>query len=170
MFYLLILPFLLQGAAMIFDEFYFHRKRGLGKWERIGHPLDTISVLLCYSVILLTVFSLKAAVILAALTMFSSLLVTKDEWVHHAECPPAESWLHAVLFVLHPMVFISAGFIWSLHTGALLFTLLGLTQIESNLLWSLVQAQAALILGFFFYQIIYWQFRQSNVARRQNEK
>lgn len=143
---------------MIIDEFYFHRKRGLGPWERLGHPIDTVSVLLCFGVILFSVFSLKMTVILAVLVMLSSLLITKDEWVHQAECLPAECWLHALLFVLHPMIFISAGFIWALHSGNLSYEALRLSEAESNMLWAVVQCQALLVLGFLFYQIYYWQF------------
>ena len=43
-----ILPFFLQGLAIFFDEFYFHHRRGLGKWEKVGHPLDTLTVLMAY--------------------------------------------------------------------------------------------------------------------------
>jgi len=25
------------------DEFYFHRRRGLPRWERLAHPLDTMT-------------------------------------------------------------------------------------------------------------------------------
>ncbi|HWU42647.1 MAG TPA: hypothetical protein VN132_04380, partial [Bdellovibrio sp.] len=38
---------ILQGSIMLIDEFFFHHKRGLPRWERIGHPLDTITVLTC---------------------------------------------------------------------------------------------------------------------------
>ena len=40
----------LQGLAMLVDELLFHRRRGLPRWERIGHPIDTLSVLACYGV------------------------------------------------------------------------------------------------------------------------
>ena len=40
-------PFGMQAALMVFDEGYFHRGRGLGPWERWGHPLDTVTFLLC---------------------------------------------------------------------------------------------------------------------------
>jgi hypothetical protein len=49
-----LIPFVLQMLRMIGDEFYFHRRRTLPRWEWLGHPLDTLSVLLCWSVILLT--------------------------------------------------------------------------------------------------------------------
>ncbi len=48
MFYFLAVPFALQGLAILVDEFYFHRRRGLPIWERWGHPLDTLSLLICW--------------------------------------------------------------------------------------------------------------------------
>ena len=60
MLYLLLTPFILQALLIFFDEGVFHLKRGLPKWERIGHPVDTLSVLACLVFVLLTPFS-KAA-------------------------------------------------------------------------------------------------------------
>ncbi len=44
---LLLIPFLVQTFLITFDEWYFHLKRGLPKWERIGHPLDTLTAIFC---------------------------------------------------------------------------------------------------------------------------
>ncbi len=43
---LFYIPFLIQTLVIGLDEFHFHLKRGLPKWERIGHPIDTLSVVL----------------------------------------------------------------------------------------------------------------------------
>ena len=108
-----ISPFLLQGAAMLVDEFHFHRKRGLGVWERLGHPLDTISVLACLG------FALAAdptqdhaQTIFLILGAASCLLITKDEWIHARESPAGEQWLHALLFILHPVILGSTYLLW----------------------------------------------------------
>ena len=53
----LIIPFLVQGIVITLDEFVFHVKRDLPKWERIGHPLDTLSVLICFAVVLFVPYS-----------------------------------------------------------------------------------------------------------------
>ena len=79
---LLYIPFFLQGGAMFADEFYFHRKRGLHRWERIGHPLDTITVLLCYLYLLFSPVTQENIYIYGGLAIFSWLFVTKDEFVH----------------------------------------------------------------------------------------
>jgi hypothetical protein len=55
--WILILPFVAQGLAIAVDEFYFHRKRGLPRWERVGHPVDTFSVLLCFLFVLFVPYS-----------------------------------------------------------------------------------------------------------------
>src|ERR1051325_4243964 len=112
----LLIPFVAQIACMLFDEFYFHWRRSLPRWERLGHPLDTLTVLLCWGVILFLPPTRGAVSLYAALAVFSCLFVTKDEWVHKEYCPAGEHWLHALLFVLHPLLMISAALIWpALH-------------------------------------------------------
>ena len=119
------LPFILQGAAMIWDELYFHSKRGLGRWERWGHPIDTISVLIPTSITLKFPFNETFESLFIILAVLSCLIVTKDEFVHSKECEPAEQWLHSVLFILHPFVFLSLWWFWRSHeTTALLVALI----------------------------------------------
>ncbi|MBC7370440.1 MAG: hypothetical protein H7326_02680 [Bdellovibrionaceae bacterium] len=138
----LYFPFVAQGLAIAVDEFYFHRKRGLPRWERIGHPMDTLSVLLCFGFVLLVPYSESALVGYIALCAVSCLLVTKDEFVHQEICTKTESWLHAVLFILHPLSFVSAGFLWHGNFGI-----------------EMLQMQTALISAFLIYQILYWSPR-----------
>jgi len=131
-------PFGIQALATVADEFCFHRKRGLPRWERIGHPLDTLTVLGCYAVALafpLTAASLRTYVVLA---LFSCLFVTKDEIVHAKCCEPLEHWVHALLFVLHPIVLASMGFLWLREARTLMCV------------------QGAFTLAFGLYQTLYW--------------
>lgn len=131
-------PLAMQALATMVDEFYFHRRRVLPRWERIGHPLDTLTVLGCYAVALtcpLTAASLHSYVALAA---FSCVFVTKDEFVHAKHCDPFEHWIHSLLFVLHPVVLASMGFFWLREARALMLV------------------QSALTLGFGVYQTLYW--------------
>ena len=51
--FLLLAPMIIQGLFMFVDEFYYHHKRGLPRWERMGHPADTISVLICFLILCL---------------------------------------------------------------------------------------------------------------------
>lgn len=142
-FWLLALPFLIQGALMFFDEFYYHWKRGLPKWERIGHPVDTASVLSVFAWILLAAPNESHLWVLLALSTASCFLVTKDEFVHSQECEPGENYLHSLLFILHPMVFVAAGVMW--------------WNLESQPIYRfMLTAQTVVILLFFFYQIGYW--------------
>jgi hypothetical protein len=133
-----VLVFFLQGTLMLVDEFHFHRRRGLPRWERLGHPLDTLTVL---APLLLTLFLPVAApwtAIFLALALFSCVFVTKDEWVHARLCAPGEQWLHALLFLLHPLLF---GAMWVLWKAG-----------ERGL----VSVQAALTFGFLCWQLLYW--------------
>jgi hypothetical protein len=137
---LLLLPALLQMLAMACDEFVFHRKRGLPRWERLGHPLDTLTAVACYGWIIFTPpTSPHALGVYVALCAFSCLFITKDEFVHARLCEPREAWLHAVLFVLHPIVFLAFGVIWRAQTE----------------LW-LLKAELVLTLGLLVHQLTYW--------------
>jgi hypothetical protein len=146
---LLVVPLALQGLAMFFDELHFHRRRGLPRWERIGHPLDTASVLACFAVASLAPWSSGWLGVYATLAAFSCLLITKDEGVHAARCTAGEHWLHSVLFVLHPIVLACVAVLWR---GG-----------ERRL----VLAQAGLTASFGAYQLLYWNFpRRLSWTRR----
>lgn len=136
---LLLVPFVLQGVAMFFDEIYFHRRRGLPLWERVGHPIDSLSVLLCYGFIYLKIPTTTNIYVYLGLCAFSCLLVTKDEFVHTETCEARENWLHAFLFILHPISFLCAGVIW-----------------KENLSPQFLMFQPVVIFLFMMYQIIYW--------------
>jgi 2-polyprenyl-6-hydroxyphenyl methylase / 3-demethylubiquinone-9 3-methyltransferase len=127
-----------QGLALLADEVC-HRRRGLPRWERIGHPIDTASVAACLVWLLAMPPGDTAAVPgYVALAALSCLLVTKDEAVHARECTAREHWLHAVLFVLHPIVLGAAALAWwHGHTA-------------------LVAVQLAITLGVLGYQAVYW--------------
>lgn len=137
---LLLVPAALQASAMLVDEGYFHHRRGLPKWERLGHPLDTLTAAFCYAfLVFVSPTTPYALYMYAGLACFSCLFITKDEFVHAKVCDPHEGWLHAVLFVLHPVVFFAFGAIW--WSGAYSFVLRG---------------ELVLTLAFLTYQLVYW--------------
>ena len=142
MWFLALFPFILQSLVIGIDEYYFHLKRGLPRWERIGHPIDTLSVLICFGLVLLVPYSAVMLKVFIALAILSCLLVTKDEFVHKHHCPASEQWLHALLFLNHPIMLGCMGLIWARW---------------SNLL-PLLMIPAALTLLFFLYQVVYWNF------------
>ncbi|MDB4953656.1 MAG: gamma-tocopherol methyltransferase [Myxococcales bacterium] len=135
----LLVPLALQGLAMLVDEAWFHRRRGLPRWERIGHPLDTLTIALCLGWLLVAPRDTALPVYLG-LAMFSTLFVTKDEPVHARLCGAGEHWLHAILFVLHPIVLAAFALLWwTEHT-------------------QILAGQLAVTLAFCGYQVIYWNF------------
>jgi hypothetical protein len=136
-----LLPFALQGILIFWDEFYFHRKRGLPLWEKLGHPLDTLTVFVCYAFMLLCPPIGSNPAWLVGLMVFSCLFITKDEFVHTEVCNAWENWLHAMLFVVHPISFVSAFLIWK-------------NQLDQNIL----VMQASVIFAFMLYQLIYWRY------------
>jgi hypothetical protein len=146
----LLLPALLQALAMLFDEGWFHRRRGLPRWERIGHPLDTLTVAACYGWLVARPPGPHALAVYVLLVAFSCLFITKDEFVHARVCEAGEGWLHAVLFVLHPTVFLALGTLW--YSGQAAFILRG---------------QLAVTLAFGVYQVLYWSLTWKRPDRNQ---
>ncbi len=144
----LFLPITLQAVAMVFDELYFHRKRGLKKWEQLGHPIDTFFVFLCYFFILKNDPSELNLKIYIGLCALSCLIITKDEFVHTVECDALENWLHAVLFVLHPITFLAAGYIWI-----------------KNLNSTFLMVQPIVLFSVMLYQFFYWRFYEKSKQR-----
>ena len=139
----------LLALVMGVDEFYYHHKRGLPRWERIGHPVDTLTVILPLTLAVRMPPCPQSITIYAGLALFSCLVVTKDEFIHARFCSASEHWIHAVLFILHPMIFMSVYLLWNGLAGApvlLLPTLLVMT------------------IGYFFYQVVYWNMLAPPVA------
>jgi len=149
-----VIPFIIQMVAIGLDESLFHIKRGLPKWERIGHPLDTLSVLGCVLFVILVPYAATMIKWYVALGIFSCLLITKDEFVHKHHCPAAEQWLHAVLFVNHSILLIAMGLMWPKIHGADFPVWLGGREFMKNFLIF----QACMIGLFCLYQVIYWNF------------
>ena len=153
---LILIPFFLQMVIIGVDEWHFHLKRGLPLWERIGHPIDTLSVLACFAFVLFIPFSAAALKWYIGLSILSCLLVTKDEFIHKHYSSAAENWLHALLFLNHPIVLTCAGLIWtaSLKSDSPAWLLQWLDQ-PAILQWFLI-FQTLMIGVFFFYQVFYW--------------
>ncbi|HVK85505.1 MAG TPA: bifunctional 2-polyprenyl-6-hydroxyphenol methylase/3-demethylubiquinol 3-O-methyltransferase UbiG [Kofleriaceae bacterium] len=133
-----VIPVLLQGIAMVADEALFHRRRELPRWERIGHPLDTSTLVVCLVWLLATEPGETTLGVYVGLATFSTLFVTKDEWVHSDLCSAGEHWLHAVLFALHPIVLAAFAITWWTGRGELLV------------------GQLVATIAFLAYQIVYW--------------
>lgn len=103
---------------MFVDEFYFHYRRGLPRWEKIGHPLDTLTVIGCFVFLFRIPPSPVNLILYGACVVVSSLFVTKDEFVHSDHCAPGEQWVHALLFLIHPIVLVLPVALWpALHMG-----------------------------------------------------
>src|SRR5271163_14487 len=164
--YLLLLPLIVQGLAILVDEFYFHFRRGLPRWERLGHPLDTFTVLapILWMVIMLP--TTRNFVIFVLLAVFSCFFVTKDEFVHAELCDPAEHLNHAILFIAHPLVFAALAMLWPL-----LHSPVGAVRAQFQWLETFrgvemaLPAQAGVLILYMMYQAVYWNL----IYRPQNE-
>src|SRR5690606_8837582 len=137
-------------------------RRGLPRFERIGHPVDTLSVILCMGFVLFVPFSSSALVCYILLASFSSILVTKDEFVHKDHCSASENWLHALLFTLHPITLTSAGFIWPVVHGAKVSPWIERWLNRPDQLQTFLEVQFTVMILFIFYQILFWNFLWKN--------
>lgn len=148
---IVVIPFLLQVVCMGVDELYFHRKRSLPLWERLGHPLDTLTVLLCMLWLLFVPPMPQSVVVFIVLSAFSCFFITKDERIHHRHCQAGEHWLHAVLFILHPIILIAAAALWPAVHGqpSAWFYYTGFERF-------FMYSSTFLIFLFGLYQFIYW--------------
>lgn len=136
-------PIIVQGILMTIDEFYCHQRRELRRWERIGHPIDTITFIACMLFLFLTSPSDLNLWIFGGLSLVSCLVISKDEWQHRELCDGFENWLHALLFMIHPVVLIWAGYLWWNNDQSY----------QRVILFSL-----AVSATFLAYQIIYWNW------------
>lgn len=127
---------------MFVDEFYFHHQRRLKRWESIGHPIDTAIFLSCFLYTIFYSIAAGSVAVFLTLAIASTLIITKDEWVHARESNATENWLHSLLFIIHPLSLIALYFAWA------------------NSLENLILIQTLIISVFLTYQIIYWNFYQ----------
>jgi hypothetical protein len=151
----LLTPFALHTVLVFFDEGY-HRRRGLKRWESWGHPVDVASVLICLILVNFVPFSRSALVAYVVLASFSCLCITKDEFVHASLCVAGEHWIHAILFVLHPVMLIIVGLAWpNVHHQA------GLLDHLTTRPWLwrwFLSGYLAITTVVLLYQIVYWNF------------
>jgi hypothetical protein len=71
----------------------------------------------------------------------SCLEITKDEWQHRELCSGFENWLHALLFILHPVALGWAAWLW-----------------WNGVTWVIVGA-SVLSFGVMVHQIVWWNLR-----------
>lgn len=152
-----LLPFALQGLAMGADEFGFHRRRAVPRWEWLGHVLDTLVFLGCLALPLLLAPTPAHVRLFAALAVGSCLLITKDELIHQRLCSGGEHWLHAVLFILHPVVLIATAMLW-----------LGAGAPEPVAGRAMLLLQALLVAGFLALQVVSGAGRKRQAAAIDN--
>jgi hypothetical protein len=97
--------------------------------------------------------------------IFAILFVTKDEPVHSKHCHSGEHWLHAALFILHPLVLISAGLLWYAW-GQQPLSFIRYTGFEREFLL----VNTLLTLAFGLYQLIYWNFLWSSATSQKQAR
>lgn len=108
-----LFSFLAQGLLIGVDEFACHHRRRLPRWELAGHPVDTFCLLLFFaSLLAFSPAGTVARFVVLGFGALSCLIITKDEWVHQKLSSGFENWLHAMLFLVHPVVVGGFYFAW----------------------------------------------------------
>ncbi|WP_285570474.1 bifunctional 2-polyprenyl-6-hydroxyphenol methylase/3-demethylubiquinol 3-O-methyltransferase UbiG [Geothrix limicola] len=116
--------------------------------------LDSLVFLACLVLPVLVAPTPSNIRLFSGMAVCSCLLITKDEFIHQRLCSGGEHWLHAVLFILHPIVLLATAMLWiDLGSAALSQTF------PRPLAAWLLQLQAALVFGFLVYQIAEWFWR-----------
>lgn len=157
-----LVPFALQALTIFFDEAIYHVRRGLPKWERVGHPLDTLSVLLCMAFVIWVPFSRQNLFFYILLTVFSTIFITKDEFVHKTHCSASEQWLHAILFILHPITLACAGFIWPIAQNVETSSWIASWLDNPDALRFFLYGQCFTMTLFLIYQVLFWNIIWKN--------
>ena len=110
----------------------------------------------------LTDFRPMNADVFIGFSIFSCLMVTKDEFIHKEHCPGAENWLHALLFLLHPITLAVTGMIWPISQGVEVSPWMMSWLDNPEALRIFLILQTAAIALFFSYQLIFWNFIWKN--------
>jgi hypothetical protein len=128
-----------QGMLLMYDDIVLHQRRGLPRWERIGHPIDAFFFSLPIGIAAWKGSETSPAVY-GGLSLLSCMIILKDEWIHVGRIKALEATIHAALFVIHPVTLYAA---WELaKTGQTIGLLLA---------W-------VALMSVFAFQIIHWNF------------
>jgi len=160
-----IVLFILHSSIMLVDEFYFHIKRGLPRWERIGHPVDTLCTLVCFSIVVFLPINIFTMIIYGIFFILSCLIITKDEAQHLKNCNKYEQYIHALLFVFHPIILINIFLSWSSFSPSPIPIL---NSLSSHTLKIIILFQFFSIILFLMYQIIFWNFLKPFFDKRRD--
>lgn len=140
---------------MFFDEFRFHRKRGLSRRERIGRPLDTFTLAAISGWALLFPFAGvgRLGFYLFALTGIVSLF--KDEEVHSRVCDGGEQLVHSLRYFMHPIMLATFVASWMFIDGASFFMNM-VMPFQTTHLRPVCTAYFVAMSGLCIYQTVYW--------------
>lgn len=114
--------------------------------------MDTLSVILPFLYLSFMPYAGHTPLTLIFLMFFSCVFITKDEWVHAEHSTPGENWLHAFLFMMHPLVFVSAWYLWKEEGPTFAHRL-----------------QLGLLFLFFSYQLVYWLIIAEKATKQKRE-
>jgi hypothetical protein len=101
-----------HGVLTLYDELWLHRRRRLGSWEARAHLAATALIVVLELGVFFLAPSPGRMFAYFVLAVASSLSITLEEKLHARVCPPIEHWVHALLFMLHPLALLTIGVCW----------------------------------------------------------
>ena len=117
---------MIAGVASLFaiyfglyaaDELVFHRKRGLHPTARWGHPTDLLLLAACAAYTLIVPYGDLTKIPFGILALFALISPLKDERLHAGKTDGSEQLVHAIRYMLQPLVIIMLGGLWPFLLG-----------------------------------------------------
>ena len=116
MFFVGLLLFTVFLSLHALDERLCHGGRGLSRVERAGRVADLLLWLALHGLVIFAVFTPARGALYAGLATGALLFMTRDEW-RGRTCPPREAGLHALQYLLSPVLLLTLGAMWPVIDG-----------------------------------------------------
>lgn len=138
---------LLHGILFTFDEYIVHKKRSLSQKEVNSGLIDGVLFLSTVALTLFTKFSSLLEIIYISLGFLSCVAIIKHEMFLPPDITKRERVIHAVLYILHPLILYAFYVSWKSDF------------FNTNLTYWMMQL-GYFALGFkaITYHVIYWNY------------
>jgi hypothetical protein len=116
MFFVGLLLFTVFLSLHALDEHFCHRERALSRTERAGRLGELLLWLTLHGLVIFAVFTPALGALYAALATSTLLFLTRHEWRGRV-CTPREAGLHALQYLLSPVLLLTLGAMWPVIDG-----------------------------------------------------
>lgn len=137
----------LHALVFFYDEYILHKKRVLSQKEVNSGLIDGLLFLSTVAMTLFTTYTKQLGYLYIALGFLSCLAILKHELFLPSDISPKERLVHAILYVLHPLILYAFYTSWKMN-----FFATNLTY------WMLQLGYFALGFKAISYHVIYWNY------------